>query len=148
FTVGFVRCVVTESVMRRVVGSIMVGLLILMMAGCRAAPAAEPVVRVEATRTAPVARPTSTPEVSAPEPTAEPPTPEPSSTAAPTGNSADATGDTGGSAEAAPPEEEADEPEQIVARYDPDVLEVVAALNEWRLQEGQWPLRLNDTLNQ
>jgi len=134
--------------MRRTYGwPILVLTLILVLAGCRAQPTAEPVVTGEApTRAAPTARPTSPPE---PSPTAEPPTPEPSptATAAPTEDSAAESGDAGSSAETPVPEEEAAGPEVIVARYDPAVLELVAAINEWRLQEGRWPLRLNDTLN-
>lgn len=62
-----------------------------------------------------------------PEPTATdiPATPEPTATSTPTAT-----------------------PGPTALPYDYDTLEAVAALNHWRLVEGLWPLRINDTLNE
>jgi uncharacterized protein YkwD len=37
-------------------------------------------------------------------------------------------------------------PGPIPPDYDPDALAAIARINEWRMSQGLWPLRLNDTL--
>jgi len=47
-----------------------------------------------------------------------------------------------------PAEEEAAEPEGPTFEYDPEALAVIAELNQWRLVEGLWPFKPNETLTE
>lgn len=100
--------------------------------------------------------PAATPAATAPPPgseaTAAPPTPSPTVEETDELATAEATVEATTEPTVEPPPTAAPtatpEPTPEPVSYDPLALEVIARLNDWRLVQGLWPLKLNDTLTQ